>query len=132
MKVELNIQDERLHDIFCNAMYSSRDFLVVEEEWDKINEHWNSPLNKDVRELHPDPYIERKMWAYIEAGKSIAFFDEYQEQFCELSWQRVVDGTNKMAKSYDWHFMNITTENDDAITADVWLQCVLLGEVVYG
>ena len=132
MKVELTIQDERLHDIFCNAMYSSRDLLVVEEEWDKINEHWNSPLNKDVRELPPDPYIERKMWAYIEAGKSIAFYDEYQEQFCELSWQRVVDGTNKMAKSYDWHFMNIITEDDDAITADVWLQCVLLGEVVYG
>ena len=132
MKVELTIQDERLHDIFCNAMYSSRDLLVVEEEWDKINEHWNSPLNKDVRELHPAPYIERKMWTYIEAGKSIAFYDEYQEQFCELSWQRVVDGTNKMAKSYDWHFMNIITEDDDAITADVWLQCVLLGEVVYG
>ena len=110
MKVELTIQDERLHDIFCNAMYSSRDLLVVEEEWDKINEHWNSPLNKDVREAHPDPYIERKMWAYIEAGKSIAFYDEYQEQFCELSWQRVVDGTNKMAKSYDWHFMNIITD----------------------
>jgi hypothetical protein len=37
-----------------------------------------------------------------------------------------------MAKDYDWHFMNIITEDDDAITADVWLQCVLLGEVVYG
>ena len=132
MKVELTIQDERLHDIFCNARYSSRDLLVVEEEWDKINEHWNRPVNKDVRELLPDPYTERRMWAYIEAGKSIAFYDEYQEQFCELSWQRVVDGTNKMAKSYDWHFMNIITEDDDAITADVWLQCVLLGEVVYG
>jgi len=132
MKVELTIQDERLHDIFCNAMYSSRDLLVVEEEWDKIEEHWNSPLNKDVREAHPTPYIERKMWAYIEAGKSIAFYDEYQERFCELSWHRVADGTAKMAKDYDWHFMNIITENDDAITADVWLQCVLLGEVVYG
>ena len=132
MKVELNIDDGRLHDVFCNAMYSSRDLLVVEEEWDKIEEHWNSPLNKDVREAHPTPYIERKMWAYIEAGKSIAFYDEYQEQFCELSWHRVADGTAKMAKDYDWHFMNIITENDDAITADVWLQCVLLGEVVYG
>lgn len=132
MKVELNIDDKRLHDVFCNAMYATRDFLVVQEEWDKIDEHWNSPLNKDVREAHPDPYIERKMWAYIEAGKSIAFYDEYQEQFCELSWHRVAEGTAKMAKDYDWHFMNIITEDDDAITADVWLQCVLLGEVVYG
>ena len=132
MKVELNIPDERLHDVFCNAMYASRDFIIISEEWDKIEAHWKSKLNKDVREAHPEPYIERKMWAYIEAGKSIAFYDEYQEQFCELSWHRVVDGTAKMAKDYDWHFMNIITEDDDATTADVWLQCVLLGEVVYG
>ena len=134
MKVEVNISDERLHDVFCNAMYSAatHDLLVVQEEWDKIDEYWNSPMNKDVREAHPTPYIELKMWAYIEAGKSIAFFDKYQEQFCELSWHRVADGTAKMAKDYDWHFMNIITENDDAVTADVWLQCVLLGEVVYG
>lgn len=132
MKVLFDIDDKRLHDVFCNAMYSSRDLLVVEEEWDRIDEYWNSPLNKDVREAHPDPYIERKMWAYIEAGKSIAFYDEYQEQFCMLSWHRVCEGTAKMAKDYDWHFMNIITEDDDATTADVWLQCVLLGDVVYG
>jgi hypothetical protein len=132
MKVELNIPEERLHDIFCNAMYSSREFIVIPEEWDRIEAHWKSKLNKDVREKYPDPYIERKMWAYIEAGKHIAFYDEYQEQFCELSWHRVTDGTAKMAKDYDWHFMNIITEEDDATTAEVWLQCVLLGDVVYG
>ena len=132
MNVELNIPDERLHDIFCNAMYASRDFIVIPEEWDKIEAHWKSKLNKDVREAHPEPYIERKMWAYIEAGKPIAFWDEYQEQTVELSWHRVNEGTAKMAKDYDWHFMNIITEDDDAITAEVWLQCVLLGEAGYG
>ena len=132
MKVELNIDDGRLYDIFCNAMYSTGELQVVEEEWDKINEYWQSPLNEDGRVGNPTPCYEIKMWEYIKAGKSIAFFDEYQEQFCELSWYRVTDGTATMAKDYDWHFMNIITEDDDATTADVWLQCVLFGEVVYG
>jgi hypothetical protein len=37
-----------------------------------------------------------------------------------------------MLAAYPWHFENIINENDDAETADVFLQCVCLGEIVYG
>lgn len=37
-----------------------------------------------------------------------------------------------MALHHPRHFSNIITENDDAETADVFLQLAVLGEVIYG
>jgi hypothetical protein len=41
-------------------------------------------------------------------------------------------GLNLMAKKYPEHFADFLEENDDAITADVFLQLCLFGEVIYG
>jgi hypothetical protein len=37
-----------------------------------------------------------------------------------------------MAKNSPDHFADFMSENEDAVTADVFLQYVALGEVVYG
>jgi len=37
-----------------------------------------------------------------------------------------------MGEKYDWHLKNFIEENDDAETADVFLQCCVLGDIVYG
>jgi hypothetical protein len=37
-----------------------------------------------------------------------------------------------MAREYGRHFSDMIAENDDATTADVFLQCCLFGELVYG
>jgi hypothetical protein len=37
-----------------------------------------------------------------------------------------------MAQAYTRHFADFINQNDDAITGDVFLQCCLLGEVLYG
>jgi len=41
-------------------------------------------------------------------------------------------GFSLMAKNYGRHFGDFMAENDDNITADVFLQCVALRDVVYG
>ena len=41
-------------------------------------------------------------------------------------------GLEVMAAQVPRHFDDFMAENDDAITAYVWLQCCCLGEVVYG
>lgn len=41
-------------------------------------------------------------------------------------------GLNVMANKYASHFGDFVSENDDSITADVFLQCVVLGDVIYG
>ena len=41
-------------------------------------------------------------------------------------------GLETMASKYPKHFNAMMDENDDGITADVFLQCVALNDVVYG
>lgn len=41
-------------------------------------------------------------------------------------------GLQVMADKYPRHFHDFTEENDDAVTGDVFLQCCLFGDVVYG
>ena len=41
-------------------------------------------------------------------------------------------GLKVMAKKYSRHFEDFINENEDAITGDVFLQCAVFGEVIYG
>ncbi|WP_037500610.1 hypothetical protein [Sphingomonas jaspsi] len=44
----------------------------------------------------------------------------------------VTNGLRVMAEKYARHFADMTSENDDADTHDVFLQCCLFGDVIYG
>lgn len=46
--------------------------------------------------------------------------------------ESIEKGLQVMADKYPRHFNDIITENDDAETADVFVQCAVLGEVVFG
>lgn len=41
-------------------------------------------------------------------------------------------GIQIMAEKYPRHFSDLMNETDDAITHDVLMQCIVLGELVYG
>ena len=49
--------------------------------------------------------------------------------FCHAD---VFEALQKMAQKAPHHFRNIVDDNTDAITGDVFMQFVLLGEIVYG
>ena len=41
-------------------------------------------------------------------------------------------GIEVMAKKFPRHFADVINENDDADTGDVFLQCCLFGDIIYG
>jgi hypothetical protein len=43
----------------------------------------------------------------------------------------IKSGLKVMAEKYPHHWQDFVSENDDAITGDVFLQCCLFGEIVY-
>lgn len=58
--------------------------------------------------------------------------DAEEETTHTLTLEKIKEGIRVMAKKYPWHFMNIINENDDAETSDVFLQCCLFREAIYG
>lgn len=49
-----------------------------------------------------------------------------------LTLKRILKGMNVMAAKYPTHFNDIIMETDDAVTADVFLQCCLFGDAIFG
>lgn len=49
-----------------------------------------------------------------------------------ITIEDIKNGFLLLATQAPWRFKEIEEDNMDAITADCWLQCVVLGEIVYG
>ena len=55
-----------------------------------------------------------------------------EEETYTITLETLKKGLKVMARKYSRHFDNFINENDDADTGDVFLQCAVFGEVVYG
>jgi hypothetical protein len=61
---------------------------------------------------------------------SIKDFEEGEDY--DLNLETLESGLGVMAKKYGRHFKDFCEGDEDAITGDVFLQCCVFGEVVYG
>jgi len=65
-------------------------------------------------------------------GGILKIHDDEAETTYLLSDVEIQRGLNRMAEDYTHHWIDFLNENDDATTGDVFLQCCVFGEVVYG
>jgi hypothetical protein len=57
---------------------------------------------------------------------------ELTTERCTLDSRSIARGLQVMQEKHPRHFFDVIGENDDAETADVFLQCCLLGKVQFG
>lgn len=90
---------------------------------------WHNKKFPDIQNC-----IEDKLWAYLKHDPShrIEVRDTYSDEKFSLRWDMIVEGSKVFANDFPLQYHEFVTENDDAVTADCWLQCVCLGDVVYG
>jgi hypothetical protein len=118
MKVQINIEDQRIKDLLCNALEGGSNY------WYEI-ESFVNPNKITVECRHLDlPFIE---------GCGLMIADSEGDMGTKLLNREAMEkGLNIMSEKYPLHFSNFMTENDDAETGDVFLQCALYGEIVFG
>jgi hypothetical protein len=129
MKVQTEIPAQRIADLMITA---------VEGNW--MTRSWCNGIYKDEAvDTEEEPwYSDPKFWA----GEFTITVDEIVDEGEPPEHQNLkrhvctqetfAKGFEIMAQKYGRHFGDFMNENEDAITADVFLQCVALGEVVYG
>ncbi len=131
-----DIPEQRIRDLLCSAFEGGSNYWLV---------HKGTSLTPAADALRDD--IKR---ARREAGEDDRYYrweipmlpgatleleknsDEEPEGPWTLTREKLIAGLKVMAEKYPRHFANILSENDDAETADVYLQCCLFGEIVYG
>ena len=107
---------------------------------------YSSFLVDTLHEADPDTGWPHKdfpgyAWWPLIRGSACLFVDKYEWDDAEekddvprlrLDRESIKKGLMLMADKYPRHFNDFVNDNDDAITGDVFLQCCLLGDVVYG
>ncbi len=90
-----------------------------------INDEINCPGIKDC--------LVNRLWEAVQAGKAIPVSDiEDETHLGYITKQGLEKACELMAEKYPFHYADAVGENDDAITGDVFLQLVVMGELIYG
>lgn len=92
-----------------------------------------------IRKTEFAPGLSRKNFTYIHEipfteGCTLWIGDkeDNKDPAKPLNLETMKTGLKVMSEKYPRHFRNLVDENEDAETGDVFLQCCLFGEIVYG
>lgn len=137
MNITIEIPTQRISDLLISALEggSNHWYLIEEyreparftfendggERFKKENKHWHQdyPLNRGG-------YMKISNQLAIQNGDDT----ELKSKVVDLSSLKI--GLEIMAKKYPDYFGTFLREDDDAETADVFLQCTVFGKVIYG
>jgi hypothetical protein len=65
-------------------------------------------------------------------GGAVLLRDAEGDDKWELNLENIKTGLSVMASKYPRHYQNFINDNSDAITGDVFIQCCLFNELVFG
>lgn len=125
METELNVvtvvkvPTQQVKDLLCCAIEGGSNYWV-----EFINRHGATKQQAEYRQDVPfvaGAYLEVKEDNECGPGRTFT-----------IGLNEIHSGLVVMAEKYPKHFADVMSENMDATTGDVFLQCCCFGEVIYG
>jgi hypothetical protein len=131
MKITIDLPDTHMLNMLCNASY--RDYTALDGELEKAYK-WAKENPEAMAEYSLPECWEPQVFAYLRSNAKNKIFirDEYSDDVLALTWGKMCKAMQLMANNYSNHLDDLMQENDDATTADVFLQLSLFGDVIYG
>ena len=127
MKLELEINKGRIADLLCCAFEGGSNYWAWGQNiYDAPDILWQELAGWDFNVVYPHCHYA------LFAGGKYGVRDAEEDINYTLDLDKIKSGLKIMAEKYPRHFGNWLSEDDDAITGDVFLQCCLFGEVKYG
>lgn len=131
MKIKIEVSAETVSNILCNAFEGGSNYWYMIEKF----------IEPKVWTIGEKPEGNKHHYAQdypLNEGGALIISDaradepQIKKPFKRLDLAAIEAGMEIMARDFPTHFMNMITENDDAETGDVLLQCCIFGEIVYG
>lgn len=126
----------RVSELLTSAIEGGSNYwYCIDKERSKRPEKIDFEAFKDDHILAgPEVYFHLH-WPLSEGGNLCIFDRESEEEdreYWTLDMESIQRGLQVMADKYPRHFGDFLAGNDDADTGDVFLQCCLFGELVFG
>ena len=125
--IQKDIKEKDVQNLLCNAFEGGSNYwysivkqikpktFIYRTDHEQIFPHLDYPINPTGFLIIKDNLAEPG-----------------ERQLYSLSPKVLLNGLQIMAKDYPNHFNDFITEQDDATTGDVFLQCCLFKKVIYG
>jgi hypothetical protein len=134
MTATIQISDERVRDLLCGAFEGGSNYWYMIERRNYAPGVKGKDFLKGGKLTDPKQYWHPCQLIPLHPGCSLTISDQEDDAKKEYTLDRaaIERGVQVMAEKFTRHFSNVVNENDDATTADVFLQCCLFGDVIYG
>lgn len=123
MKVSTKIPDERIKDLLCSAFEGGSNYWIERAD---VPEKSKRPAQ--AKYWHECPAYGCEVAIHVSEDEPI----KGQGKVYKLNRHNLESGLQVMSDKYPQHFADFVQENDDAVTGDVFLQCCLFGEAIFG
>lgn len=114
--IKHDIPVQRLTDLICVALEGGSNYWYRIEKREMLELPYWEALKVCGRILISNHYVQNE--------------DKKRSEWLDLYGME--QGLKTMQEKYPRHFNDFIEHNDDAVTGDVFLQCCLFGEVLYG
>jgi hypothetical protein len=123
-RVTIEVSDARLAEVLCSAYEGGSTYWAKQKDG-KASPFRFSEVSRGGRVLGPLELVP---------DFSVTITDSEADPPAEhvLTPTKLRAGLQVMAEKYPKHFADVMTEDGDATTGDVLLQCALFGKLVYG
>ena len=113
LPIVTKISSERVEDVLCSAIEGGSNY-------------WATFTFSKAVDIIKDGYFK-----CVEDG-IVTVNDREENKDYPLTIESLKQGLKVIGEKYTWHLNAIINEEDDADTADAFLQCCLFGDIVYG
>lgn len=133
LQVEVCIRETMIRDLLITACEGGANYWVDEIGRPSFTDEMMEASRKLDEE---DGFENGPFYNSLLLGSTIYvdFGDEGdgERRRVTINMDHAKSGLEIMSRKYPHHFANILSDNHDAETADVWLQCTCFGELIYG
>ncbi|RJQ25042.1 hypothetical protein C4577_06565 [Candidatus Parcubacteria bacterium] len=129
VQTEVEIPLPKMRDLLVSALEGGSNYWVDQLKFDFGDKKKEECVMLDEYSEEPLPL---KYVLPFFPGTSLLIKPVEERKYYELNLTVICHGLQEMANVFPVHFKNILEDNDDAETADVFLQVALFGELVYG
>lgn len=117
--VQTTVTDDQLKNLLCSAFEDGSNY------WIDHVEITNRP--KQAEYFHESPVYGGELTIHVEKSETLP-----GKEVVKLNRAALEKGLQVFHDKYPHHWADFIAENDDAITADVFVQCCVFGDAIYG
>ena len=130
VNISTDITEERIRNLLCGAFEGGSNYWYYDLDY-KMGEGYTIEDFREKGRMTIEEY--NQPYLLIPFVEGCAVIGKYEEgETFELTREKLIKGIQLMPVKCPSHWKDFINENDDAITADVFLQLCLFGEIVYG